>query len=449
MKKVFLRAAMRPSVRLGKHGRPMRDPDGHDVDITADLVDGRDGALADNLPQNGQGGDAQMQAPAGTQHVHGDAKPVNQQQQGQQQQPTAAKPDKELTLRDQLSNAFKGNDEKPTDQQNANTADPAAKPAAAPVALTQDNDGKWRTPDGLFASNEQVQAFQAAQAAPPPQQQQQQQQSPVLAGLTPVEQQQLQSLPAELRQHVERTMEGLNTRAQRYSEYDTLEQAIIGPRRQAWAQQGTNPLVAMNQLFALSDFASTNPGQFVMWFSEQQNLDLDALLDARDAAQQQQQANPQLAQLQGTVNQISNYVQQQQTQQQQQMQQANLTAVEQYATEKDASGALKRPYITEVLDDWTTQIAAVRAANPLMQPVEVMERAYQNACWSNPAIRAKMQQTTATQQQQQAQQRVDTARAAGSSIAGGPAGDQSTIPNNANRSLREELESQFTAARAV
>lgn len=402
-----------------------------DLDITSDLADAGPAAAV----QPNATGDAQMQVPAGTQPVHGDATPFNQQE--------AANAGKEVSLRDQLSGAFKGTDNKPSDQQDAQTADP--KP---PVALTQDSDGKWRTPDGLFASNEQVQAFQAAQQpAQQPDPNAQQQQSPVLQGLTPAEQQQLQSLPAELRQYVERTMEGLNTRAQRYSEYDTLEQAIIGPRRQAWAQQGTNPLVAMNQLFALSDFASTNPGQFVMWFAEQQNLDLDAMLDAKDAANAK--VDPALRQLQSTVHQLAGTVQQFQSGQVQQAQNQNLLAVEQFAQEKDpATGTLKRPYLTDVMDGWATQIGAIRASNPTMPHAEVLERAYDAACWADPKVRGQMQQKANEAVRTADAQRAANARAAGASVTGAPAGDPASVPNNANLSLRDELQQAYSAATA-
>lgn len=418
-------------------GRYMRGPE-HDIDITQDLTDGSDGGLADVIPQGTHGGE--MAVPEGAVPAHGaDVKPSNQQQQ----------PDtnKEPSVRDLLSSAFKAPDGQPTDQQQAQSAQaPAQQPPYTGPVLTQDAEGKWRQPDGLFASAEQVAAFQAAQSQPQQSEQQQQPQSPVLTGLTPVEQQQFQSLPAELRQFVERTMEGLNTRAAKYGEYDMLEQHIFGPRREAWGQQGMNAVTAVNNLFTLSDFASTRPGDFILWFAQSNNLDLDALLDERDA--QQQPVDPTVKALQGTVQQLQGTLSQFQNTQAQQDHQARLNQVQTFAQEKDAEGKLKREYLTDVMDGWATQITAIRTANPSMPNDEVLQRAYDAACWADPAVRAKMQQAANTQQRQQEAQRVQAARQAGSSVTGGPS-SASTIPNNANRTLREELATQFAEARAV
>lgn len=397
-----------------------------DIDITQDLQGGADdAALGDVNPLNGYNAD--QQAPAGTQPVHGDAQQRNAVEQKDDK--------KELSLRDQLSSAFKGTDDKPTDQQNS---------ATVPPAITKDADGKYRNVDGTFASAEQVAAFEAANAAPQQQEQVQQPQSPI-QGLTPAEQQQFQSLPAELRQFVERTMEGMNTRAARYGEYDLIEQ-IIGPRREAFASEGTTPAAAVQQLFAMSDFAGRDPGNFILWYAQQRGLDLDALLDARDAAQQN--VSPEMRQLQGQVQNLTAIIQQNQQQGQQATQQANLQSVETFAMEKDATGALKRPYLNDVLDGFTAQISQVRAANPNMSNAEVLQKAYDNACWLDVGTRTKMQQASAAAQQQQQAERAAAAKRAGSSVNGGPSGESTAHPNNANRSLREELAEQFAAARA-
>lgn len=415
--------------RLGKHGHPMRDPNGHDIDITADLTDGSDGALADRVPQNGQADNSQMQTPAGAVPKHGDATPVNKVER--------TEPKAELSLREQLSSAFKGDDDKPTTQAEAASA-------AAP-ALTKDGEGKYRNPDGTFASTEQVAAFEASQA-PANTNTSEPSQSPVYTGLTPVEAQQLQSLPAELRQVVERRMEDLNTREERLSEYNLLEQ-VIGPRREAFQAEGMTPAVAINQVLALSDFAGRDPGAFVLWFSEQRGLDLDALLDARDAATQN--VDPVVRELQEQVRMLTGNHQQATQQQQQEAQQARLAEVQAFATEKDARGAVARPYLTEVMDGWAAQITAVRAANPNMPNNEVLQKAYDQACWSDPAVRGKMQQASQEAARATEAAKAATARAAGVSVTGGPAGMPSTHTDNSGRSLREDLEQQFAAARAV
>lgn len=417
-------------------GRYMRAPDHGSIDITADLTGGADDAgLGDLVSPNAAGSDTQLAVPPGTVPKHG----AGTQRVGSE---PAAKSDKaEPTLRDQLSSAFKAPESgAPTDQQQAQSVQPPEVPA-----LTKDGEGKYRQTDGTFASAEQIAAFEAAQAAPG-QSTQQAAQSPILQGMTPVEQQQFQSLPAELRQLVERTMEGLNTRGARYGEYDLLEQ-VIGPRREAWAQQGMAPAVAVNQLFALSDYASQRPGDFVLWFAEQNKLDLDALLDARDA--QAASVDPQVAALQAQVQQLQGNVQQFTSGQQQQEQTARLQLVQDFAAEKDEAGGLKRPYLTDVMGEWTAHITALRTAQPNMSPHEVLQKAYEAACWANPTVRAQMQQASDAARRAEEARRASTAKAAGATVTGGPAGDASTQPNNANRSLRDDLKDAFAAARAV
>lgn len=395
-----------------------------DLDLTADLIEGSDKGAADT---------AQMVAPPGTQPAGAEPKAPEAKTP---ETPVAVQEKPGTSLREQLSSAFKAQDGTPVTQEAA----PNAAAAAADTSLVKDADGKYRTPDGLFASNEQTAAFEAASntAAPQP--------SPVLTSLTPVEQQQFQSLPAELRQFVERTMEGLNTRASAYQEYDVIEKSILGPRRAAFAAEGTNPIVALNQLFAMSDFAGRDPGAFVLWYADQQKLDLDKLLDERDAATPN--VDPVVRELQGKVQELVGTVQQFQQRDVQAVQQANFKAVEDFASEKDANGALKRPYVTDVVDAWAANISVLKAANPTMPSAEILEQAYNNACWSSPAVRAKMQQAQQQAAAKSGQARVATAKQAGGSVAGAPSGTPGTHPNNSNRTIREELESQFAAARA-
>lgn len=407
-----------------------------DIDITADLTGGAgDAGLAD-IP-------GQMAPPPGTVPAHGEgAVQENQRPTTQPVQQAQDPADNSLSIREQLTKLYMPGDEKPGEGAQA------APAAAAPVvALTQDAEGKWRQPDGTFASTEQVTAFQAAQTAPAADAAPPAQNSALYAGLTPAEQQMFQSLPAELRTLYERRTEDLNTRATRYGEYDQIERDLIGPRREMLAQHGNNPYGAINGLLQLSDFAARDPGAYVLWFSQQHNLDLDALLDAHEA--QNQNIDPTVRQLQGQVQQLTQHLTTQQQAAQQQAHQENVNYVAQFCEAKDANGQLLRPYIADIANDWHGQIAAVRAANPQMDRGEVLQKAYDNAVWANPAARAKMQEAITAQQAQAQQQQVQNARAAGSSVSGAPAGSQSAKPSDSNLSLRDELQEHFNAARAV
>lgn len=395
-----------------------------DIDITGDLSSGDfDAGAAPTAHVPNAGGDAVQNAPAGAQHVSADV--PKQPDQGKS----------EPSLRDTLSSAFKLNDPKPGDEQQQQQAAPTGET----VALTQDAEGRFRRADGKFATSEEIEAFKATQVAQQPGTPEPQAH---LTGMTPQELQQFEALPAELKQYVSAKMEALSTQAVQFQEYGLIEQ-IIGPRRDAWAQDGLTPATAVQQLFALSDFAGRSPGEFVMWFAKQQNLDLDALLDAADAGQAN--ADPAFSALQNEVQQLRATVQQQQSGQQQADQQALVARVEQFATEKDNGGNLVRPYFAEVAQAIPAYVQALRLSQPNLSPDQILAQAYQSACWASPEVRAKMQAETDRQRQADATARAEQARAAGSSVTGAPAADATSVPNNANRTLRDELRAQFAA----
>jgi hypothetical protein len=387
-----------------------------DLDITVDL--------------NGQSADVQP--------YHGDAVPMNQQP-APTVTPEKADDKPAPSLRDTLTDAFKGETAPKVEQ-------PAEAAPAAPQATGDRPDlvkvgERFHRKDGSFASKEEIDAFNAPVAEGG-------QQPPVVpawaSNLTELERTQLASLPAETRQFVERTMEGVNQRSAQLQEYDMIEQ-VIGPRREPWSQNGMTPLVAINELLALSDFAGRDPGEFVMWFANQHQLDLDAMLDARDEALQNGEQMPayvtglqqQIAQLQNTIGGLTSTTVQQTTAQ-------NMRHVQQFIEEKDASGNLAHPYFNDVATQVAQHVQLIRQQQPYLPERDILKAAYDFATFNNVEIRAKLQADTLKAQQDAAAAEAARARAAGVSINGGPAGDSSQAPNNANRTLREELQHAYS-----
>jgi hypothetical protein len=383
-------------------------PDPEDIDITTDLNGGE-----------------------GTQPFHSGDVPVNQRGGDAPQQLETTTETPAPSLRDTLTDAFKGTEAPAV----APPAGPPAPDGGAPVPELVKVGDRWHNKDGTFASKDAIEAFEAVQQGqqPPPVM------PPWIQGLTELEKQQFTALPAETRQWLERTMDGVMQRGSQYGEYDLIEQ-VIGPRKQAWAEQGMPPAVALNQLLALSDFAGRDPSEFVMWFADQHRLDLDALLDARDAARQNGEApNPafiglqqEIAQLRNTINGFTtNTVQQQQT--------ANMRLVQSFIDEKDAAGQPAHPYFNEVADAIAQNVQFIRQQQPHLPEADILKAAYDFATYNNPAIRDRMQQSQLKAQQDAAAAEAARARGVAVSINGGPAGDASSQPNNASRTLREEL----------
>lgn len=400
---------------------PENPPVPDDLDLTVDL--------------NNQGG---------AQPYHGDAVGEHRQSSAPVQERVPEGP--EPSLRDVLSNAFKGEGQQGDQgQQGGVPPAEAAKPEPSVAPELVKVGERWHNKDGTFASKEQIDAFNAAQQG---------QAAPVVnpsffQHLTPVEQQQFTALPAEIRQFVERTMEGVNERAARYGEYDILEQHIIGPRRQAWAQGGMNPAAALNNLLSLSDFAGRDPGQFLLWFADQHRLDVDALLDARDAAAANQPpADPRLDGLVQEIAQLRNAFNGFSTATGDRDVQANLAIVQSFMDEKDANGQPKYPYFSDVGNDLSQYITNLKASQPYLSPYDTLKAAYEFACFNNPVVRGKVQAAEQAKVVAQRAQEAERARVAGSSINGGPAGANGSAPNTSDRTLREELEYNLQQATA-
>jgi hypothetical protein len=214
-----------------------------DVDIVSDLTDGTADFADTTIPANT--GDTSAHGKDAVQPNEG-PKPRTETQPKQVKEDAAAP--KPTSLRDQISNALKGE----TD---------------TPAAATQ--DGRARDPaTGKFVEK-------AADAAPPGD-------TPPAAPSTAaapagIDPQVFASLPAETQAALARTMEDVNTRQQRFAALEPLEQ-IIGPRRDLWALNGATPAQAINQLLALSDFAGRDPGGFIRHIAKNSGVDLAQLV---------------------------------------------------------------------------------------------------------------------------------------------------------------------------
>jgi hypothetical protein len=294
--------------------------------------------------------------------------------------PSVIPGDKEPTeppasLRDTLTDAFKGSEAPKVDDppQAAETPSPPL-PEGTPELVKVGE--RYHRKDGSFAAKEEIDAFNAATAGTEGQQAPVQQ-APWMQGLTELEKTQYAALPAEMQQYVARTMESVDQRSAQLQEYQQLEQMIIGPRREAWAANGANPASALNQLLALSDFAGTDPGQFVMWFADQHKLDLDALLDARDEANASNGGapDPHIAGLQQQIQQLQNTIGGFQNLTLQQQQAQNMRTVQTFIEEKDAGGQPAHPYFNEVADDIARHVAIIRQQQPYLAEHDILKAA--------------------------------------------------------------------------
>lgn len=315
----------------------------------------------------------------------------------------------ELSLRDQLSSAIKGED-------------------ATPDAARQDG-GLVRDPTtGKFVAREAPVdggEFQQQTVARPPN--------------LEIADEVFASLPLETQDYLARTAEFVNDQMQRWQSYDSIEQ-LIGPRRNAWAMNGLSEAQAVSQLFALSDFATQDPAAFVHYFAQNNNVDLEELVFGFD--DEAANIDPAISQLQSTVQQLQQELQGRNHAEQQATHERTVNHVLQFLDEKDGSGKLLRPYASELGNDFMVAAQTVKAQNPHADMRTILQDAYERACWSNPAVRVKMQKasgalTEAERLQQRAEQAA-RARNAGSSVPSGVPSTSGEAP--VDRSMREEIQ---------
>lgn len=164
----------------------------------------------------------------------------------------------------------------------------------------------------------------------------------------------------------------------RLKDYEGLD-AVLGPRREAlkasWGNEGT----ALQQLFQLSDFATSNPSGFVQWFAQQNGVDLSRLTSASAV---QANADPQVAALQHELSTIKSSITQQQ------MTQLD-NDIRTFATAKDDAGNPLRPHFEEVRADMARLLSAEIATS--------LEDAYNRAIRLNDAVWSKVQAGEAAQ----------------------------------------------------
>jgi hypothetical protein len=356
--------------------------------------------------------------------------------------PSAA-PVPDTDIRDLLTSAFKDDDGKPAAQADGTNNDGRERDASGRfVPKTEGAD----TQAGAAAVDTQAGAAAPDAVSPPPTPAA----SPQIIAVPPTmsfaEAQQFTSLPAEMQQFVARTLENVEQRAARYTEYDQIEQ-LVAPRREALAMNGESVPAAMQRLLAYSDFAGRDPEGYLQWFAEQHGMDLAALAEGRPPV------DPQYAQLQQTVQRLESHIQSMTDGAHNASLEANRQEVQAFAGEAGTDGKPLRPYYQQLAlsGELGACVVAVRQQNPSMGNKQVLEEAYNRACWANPTIRQTLTaaETATAEAQRLAEQREHAGRAQNANVAlnGAPRGTTATEkPSSGGGSVRDELRNAFAAA---
>jgi hypothetical protein len=200
---------------------------------------------------------------------------------------------------------------------------------------------------------------------------------------------------------------------QAYQELDR----VIAPHAQTWALQGMSPATAIQQLVALSDFATSNPTGFIQYFANQRGVDLSKLGQPEST----DYVDPQVAAVRQQVAQVQAYLNQtvqQQAQQQQAAQAANYqrafvntnAAIDNFASQTGPDGKPAYPFFGMLEEDMAVLIEGGRA--------KTVHEAYELAKWANPITRSKLLARQRNAENARARRETREARTAASSLSG-------------------------------
>jgi hypothetical protein len=326
-----------------------------------------------------------------------------------QSEPVKDETDKpELSLREQISKALKG--------------DTGVEAAPETPAST---DTRPRNPDGTFAA-----APKEADTAPKPS---------TIAPPAGVDPQVFASLPAETQAHLARTMEDVQRSQQRFAALEPVEQ-LIAPRIDAWALNGMQPAQALQQLLALSDFAGRDAAGFIKYIAQNNGVDLEQLVLDMEPGEPE---DPRLVALNKEVSDLKASLQGQQQRDQQIAHNARVDQIITFASEKDQQGNLLRPYFDDLGEAVLPYISMVMEQQPGLSPTQVLQEAYDRACWATPAVRTKMQQAAdaagEAERIRKEAERAERARNAGVSVRSGTPSSAASSPDKSELSLRDTI----------
>lgn len=209
---------------------------------------------------------------------------------------------------------------------------------------------------------------------------------------------------------------------------------IIEQRREAWALQGVTPDAAVQQLFALSDFAGRDPRGFVEWFAQQQGIDLSEQIGPSDDGS----SNPEIQALRAEIAELRG-MEQQRTQQQVQAEQQTIHQV----IQDFAADAAQAPHFDKLQNEIAGILPAIKQAMPGAAPKEWLKAAYDKAVWMNDETRAAELAKVEAAKRQAATARAAKARkAAGGNVRGNSAGAE----HRETRTLDETMSEAFDRA---
>lgn len=329
-------------------------------------------------------------------------------------------------LRATLTKAFENPDPTP--------AQPETLPAESPAEPQQDgsaSDGRARDDKGRFVKTAAEQAAEDAAAKAPVD-------GDAEKAVAPKDTQERIAPPPNWKGGAKIRWEKLPRDVQQeiLSDYQRFESdqgrfaplaQILEPRRQALTATYGSVENAVTQLFALSDYASQNPREFIQWFAQQRGIDLGAQgTDGQPADTAPDPLQARLEKLEQTLTGFTNHFQQSQN--------------SVYSREIEAFAAdPKHPYFNDVKAHMAALLGQGLAKD--------LQDAYDQAVYANPSVRAQLLESERQAQEDERRKKAEQAKAAAASITGSPVPGASPPAESAD-DLRGFLAKQFYGNRA-
>lgn len=315
--------------------------------------------------------------------------------------------------RDEQGRFSKGADA--ADQQPAEGSAPAA---AAPAAAgqPQDQSGNGQSEEGAAPA---VAAPAAeSQAVRPPD------------SWTPAAKAKFATLDPEIQAEVMRREAEVHKGFTKQDEQRALGKTfsdVVAPYLPMIRAEGGQPIEAVQMLLQtahnLRHAAPDQKQNMIIQLAQQYGVDMQGVFN-RLAGGQQQQVDPQVAELRQQIAQLQQASQQSRHSAEEAAQAQLNTEIESFASDpKNIYFANVRPAMAALIRDGVAT---------------GLQEAYDMACWARPDIRPLLLQQTEQQKQAAARDKAQKARAAGGSISGSPTGIAGVVPP-ADRSLAEEL----------
>ena len=159
--------------------------------------------------------------------------------------------------------------------------------------------------------------------------------------------------------------------------YDKLEQAIA-PRRQQFAMSGMDDSTAIGQLFALSDYAESDPVGFSRYLLNQRGIPISALTEPGV----ENHVDPQMLAMQNRLQGFENHFSQQQEQQEQQEGAVVSGVIDGFASDN--------PFYGELESEMIPIVSALRESKPGLTSEQYLATAYKMAIAANDEVAAKI-----------------------------------------------------------